>query len=152
MFTACAALAKALHWSPVLVFFSAVAALCAMAGLVIDLARARLERQRERAEPQRLLRVPVAPIDEVDPTLIGVDPAAGTALGGAALPDYLSRSVDAQLTDGIQKALAGQGPWLVVAVGESKVGKSRTLFEALRRCASRWDRLKLVAPVDAKAL
>src|SRR6476646_2058886 len=53
-----------------------VAALGAMASLVISTAQARLQSKRERAELDRRVRVPVAPIIEIDPTLIGVDPAA----------------------------------------------------------------------------
>ena len=120
-----------------------------LAGLVIIAARARLEGRRERAESDRRLRV--APITEVDPTLIGVDKAAQTVLPGAALPDYFARAVDTVLRDAIAAALAGRGDWLVVVVGGSKVGKSRTLFEALRRCALA-GKLQLVAPVDGDAL
>jgi len=126
-----------------------VAAVAALAGLVIIAARARLEGRRERAESVRRLRV--APITEVDPTLIGVDKAAPTVLPGATLPDYLPRGVDTGLRDVIAAALAGRGDWLVVVVGGSKVGKSRTLFEALRRCALA-GKLQLVAPVDGDAL
>src|SRR6202171_182904 len=121
----------------------------ALAGLVIIAARARLEGRRERAESVRRLRV--APITEVDPTLIGVDKAVQTVLPGATLPDYLPRGVDTGLRDVIAAALAGRGDWLVVVVGGSKVGKSRTLFEALRRCALA-GQLELGAPVDGGAL
>jgi tetratricopeptide (TPR) repeat protein len=93
----------------------------------------------------------VAPITEVDPTLIGVDKAAPTVLPWATLPDYLAREVDTVLRDAIAAALAGRGDWLVVVVGGSKVGKSRTLFEALRRCALA-GKLQLVAPVDGETL
>jgi hypothetical protein len=127
----------------------AVAAVAALAGLVIIAARARLEGRRERAESDRRLRV--APITEVDPTLIGVDKAAPTVLPWATLPDYLAREVDTVLRDAIAAALAGRGDWLVVVVGGSKVGKSRTLFEALRRCALA-GKLQLVAPVDGETL
>ena len=130
------------------VIFAAVSGLLR---LVIGVQRVRLESQRERAESARWLRVPVAPIGEVDPTLIGVDPAAQTVLAGDVLPDYLGREVDAALRDAVAAALNGRGRWLVVVVGGSKVGKSRALFEALRRCA-RAGELELVAPVDGDAL
>lgn len=128
-----------------------VAAAGALAGLLIAWRRARLEGQRERAEMDRRLRVPVGAVSEIDPTLIGVDKAAPDVFAAEALPKYLPRQVDQHLQAAIEAALAGAGPWLVVAIGGSKVGKSRSLFEALRLCASS-RRLQLVAPVNAEAL
>ena len=128
-----------------------VAAVGGLLRLVIGVQRVRLEGRRERAESARWLRVPVTPIGGVDPTLIGVDPAAQTVLAGDVLPEYVGREVDATLRDAVAAALDGRGRWLVVVVGGSKVGKSRALFEALHRCA-RAGELGLVAPVDGDAL
>ncbi len=127
------------------------AAVGGLVRLVIGEQRVRLEGRRERAEWARWLRVPVAPIGGVDPTLIGVDPAAQTVLAGDVLPEYVEREVDATLRDAVAAALDGRGRWLVVVVGGSKVGKSRALFEALLQCA-RAGELELVAPVDGDAL
>ena len=130
-----------------------VAAVVGVARLVMSGARARLEGRREQAELDRRLRVPLAPVSHVDPTQIGVDPAAQDALPGATLPDYLDRDVDAELRAAIAAALAGRGKWLVVVEGPSKVGKSRTLFEALRSYAVAENiPLSLVAPVHGDAL
>ena len=128
-----------------------VAAAGGPALLVIVLQRVRLEGRRERAEADRRLRVPVGPVLGVDPTLIGVDRAAQTALAGAEVPDYVGREVDTALREAVASALEGRGPWLVVVMGGSKVGKSRALFEALRRC-DRAGELELIAPVDRDAL
>jgi tetratricopeptide (TPR) repeat protein len=128
-----------------------VAVAGALAGLLIAWRRARLEGQRERAEMNRRLRVPVGAVSEVDPTLIGVDKAAPAVYAAESLPKYVPRKVDQHLHAAIEAALAGTGPWLVVAVGASKVGKSRSLFEALLCCAPSC-RLQLVAPVNAEAL
>jgi tetratricopeptide (TPR) repeat protein len=128
-----------------------VAAAGGLSRLVMSVQRARLESRRERLESARQLRVPVAPITEVDPTLIGVDLAAQTVLPGGELPDYIGREVDAALRDAVAAALDGRGRWLVVVVGGTKVGKSRTLFEALGRC-SRARELELVTPVNGDAL
>ena len=54
-------------------------------------------------------------------------------------PTTSTAEVDAELREAIEAALTGRGHWLVVVEGPSKVGKSRTLFEALRRCASHRD-------------
>jgi tetratricopeptide (TPR) repeat protein len=129
-----------------------VAAVGAAAGLVIVWRRTRLEGRREQAEMDRRLRAPVTTVSQIDPTLIGVDKAAGNVLGGSTLPAYLPRRVDDQLHDAIKAALTGKGPWMVVAVGGSKVGKSRSIYEALRRCDGAGDRMQLVAPVDGDAL
>ena len=95
------------------------------------------------------LQVPVGPISEIDPTMIGVDRAAQQVLPGGVIPAYVARAIDAELRGALGAAVRGQGPWLVVVSGLSKVGKSRALFEALRgvsraKCPGRcgyWPRL-----------
>jgi tetratricopeptide (TPR) repeat protein len=114
--------------------------------------QARLEAQRMQGEMRRRLRVPVARVSDVDPTGIGVDPAALEGLSDGALPQYLPRLVDAELQAAIQVALADPDKWFVVVVGSSKAGKSRTLFEALRRCDGSAAPLLLVAPEDSLAV
>jgi len=128
-----------------------VAAVGAVLRLVIAVRKSRLEGQRERAESVRRLRVAPAVIAEIDPTAIGIDRAEQTILPGAGVPDYIPRAADAQLTRVVRDALDGSGPWIVVVHGASKVGKSRSLFEALVECG-RATTLELVAPVDADAL
>ena len=66
-----------------------VAAVGVMASLVISTEPARLDGKRERAELDRRVKVPVAPITEIDPTQIGVDPAATQTMLGRCriLPD-----------------------------------------------------------------
>jgi len=111
-----------------------VASLGAVLRLVIALRRSGVERRQEVAELERRMRVPIDDVTDVDPTEIGVDAAPPqTLLPGDALPQYLPREVDEALDDAVAAALCGTGPWLVIAVGSSKVGKSRALFEALRR-------------------
>ena len=146
-----AALAKPLHTPWLVVAGVIVATAGALGRGLVAVGRARLEGRRERVESLRRLRVAVAPIAEIDPTLIGVDPAAQTILPGGRVPAYVERDVDAVLRDAVAAGLRGAGPWLLVVVGPSKVGKSRALFEALRRCASA-DGLQLIAPIDGAAL
>jgi hypothetical protein len=74
------------------------------------------------------LQVPVGPISEIDPTMIGVDKAAQQVLPGGAIPDYVDRVIDAELRGALGAAVRGESPWLVVVTGPSKVGKSLTLF------------------------
>src|SRR5689334_22863223 len=69
----------------------AIAAAGSIGRLVIALRRSHLERRREVAESVRRLRVPVGPIGDIDPTLIGVDRAAQTILRGGVRPEYLTR-------------------------------------------------------------
>src|SRR5262249_40685485 len=83
--------------------------------------------------------------------LVGVDPAAQTILSGGLVPAYVRRNVDAELREAIGAELRGAGPWLVVVIGPTKVGKSRALFEALRICAPP-DGLQLGAATDGDAL
>ena len=132
-----------------------VAAAGALVRLGIGLLRGRLEQRRERAESSRRLRAPVGPVSEIDPTVIGVDPAAQDLLDGGRLPRYLPRNVDAELVLALTEAVDGRGSWLVVVVGASKVGKSRSLFHALRVCEQTCPAakdLRVVAPVDGDAL
>ena len=128
-----------------------VAAVGALTRVVIAVQRTRLESARERAVSAHRFRVLPAPISEIDPTLIGVDPAAQTILAGGVVPEYIGRAVDGELRKAVQAALGGSGSWLVVVVGASKVGKSRTLFHALRWSPPAGE-LEFIAPVDGAAL
>jgi tetratricopeptide (TPR) repeat protein len=136
-------------WLRVVGIFVATAG--ALARAVIAVRRARLESALERADSARRLRVAVAPVGEINPTVIGVDPAAQTILPGDVVPEYVARAADGVLQQAVAAALDGRGRWLVVVVGRSKVGKSRTMFEALRQVARTVD-LQLVAPVNGGAL
>ena len=103
---ALAALAVPLHnkwlaWAGVLVFVAA------LAGLVISTEQVRLGAKRERAELDRRVRVAVGPITQIDPTLIGVDPAAQTVLAGGTVPEYVEREVDTVLRSAVEAALTG---------------------------------------------
>ena len=118
---------------------------------VIAARRGALERERENVAFARLVRVAVARVAQVDPTAIGVDRAQQQILPGAGVPAYQPRAVDGNLVAAVRAALDGSGPWIVVVHGPSKVGKSRSLFEALRVC-DRAAPVDLVAPVDAVAL
>ena len=88
-----------------------------------------LKAQRELAALDERLLVPVVPVADVDATLIGVDKAVQEILPGGALPRYLARDVDEALRAAFAAALDGRGPWIVVAVGMSKAGKSRALLK-----------------------
>jgi tetratricopeptide (TPR) repeat protein len=129
------------------------AALFGILTVVIVFVRVHLEKRREQAEKLRLTRVPIAGIGSVKPTDVGVDQAAETILNGEDLPEYLPRKVDKELLGALEAGLNGNGRWIVLVVGPPKVGKSRTLFEALRRCSAMTDgrELEFVAPVDGDA-
>lgn len=132
-----------------------VAAGGAVARLGIATFRGSVEGSRERTEATRRVRAPIATVAETDPTLIGVDPAAQDLLAGDRVPVYLARRVDDDLVAALTAAVEGRGSWLVVVVGASKIGKSRSLFHALKLCEHRHESaagLRVVAPVDGDAL
>jgi hypothetical protein len=58
--------------------------------------------------------------------LVGVDPAAQTILAGGRVPAYIGRHADEELQESIAAGLDGRGPWLIVAIGSSKVGAVRS--------------------------
>ena len=129
-----------------------VAAVGAAARLGIAVTRASVESEREKTESARGLRAPVAPVAQIDPTLIGIDRAAKQSiLLGGDVPQYVSRTADDEVLDAVACALDGSGPWMVVVHGPSKVGKSRSLFEALL-ARGQTSALELIAPVDASAV
>lgn len=142
------ALADPLHRPWLKVFGLVVAAVIGVASLALEVAKGRLEGKREGAERAR--RFMVAPVARIDPTQIGVDAAAPTALG-QGVPDYVARDVDADLRTAVEAALNGGGDWLLVVAGPSKVGKSRTLFQALASC-SKVEQLVLFAPANGNAV
>lgn len=115
----------------------------------IGLEIAEADDRLERAQRHRM--APVITATELDPTRIGVDAATQNILPGGEIPNYVPRDVDRDLRDAVAAAFSGDGPWLVAVIGPSKVGKSRTLFEAVMHAAQEHE-LKLVAPVDAVAL
>lgn len=136
-----------------------VAAVVAVALLVVRLGRARVEASAEAVMSDRRLRIPVTVVCEVDPVSIGVERAAQSVLPGGERPRYVSRGVDGAVLEGVTAAALGRGRWLVVVVGPSKVGKSRTLFEGvlaaddiLRRSTSGEESLRVVAPIGGDAL
>ena len=136
-------------WLVAVLLFGVFAAVGAVARAVMVTHGVAVEAAIEKAERERLLRAPIGPVEGVDPTEIGVDAAAQTVLAGNRLPEYVPRIADAALTACVRDAISGVGPWIVVASGPPKTGKSRAIFEALRH---QHVALDLVAPVDADAL
>ena len=102
----------------------------------------------ERQSRAFRLRAPHTRIRGLNPTSVGVKPSAHPDLARA----YLHRSIDKELDRAIRAGLGSTGPWLVEITGRCAVGKTRTLFEALRRYDSTKTPLHLVAPVDAEAV
>jgi hypothetical protein len=130
---------------------AAVVALAAIGAIAV--LQSRLEHKREQFTLKGLLLAPFASLAEIDPTQIGVDAAAQTVLAGDEVPKYLPREADDELRAAVRSALEDERRWVVVAVGPSKTGKSRTLFEALRHADDdKQAALELLAPVDADAL
>ncbi len=128
-----------------------ICVLVSTARIVTALQKARIEQRREQTEWDRLLRVQVTPVSGVNPTDIGIDPASQAILPGAEVPSYVTRAADRDLQRMLTSMLRGETPWVIVVRGPSKVGKSRTLLEALRHHPDTAN-LPLVAPVDGSAL
>ncbi|HEX5925294.1 MAG TPA: hypothetical protein VFY45_15800, partial [Baekduia sp.] len=137
-------------WVTVVAGFLTLASLIAGLLFVVESRNAGLAAAAHEDEILRE-RAPERPVDLLDPTEIGVDPAAQTILAGDRVPAYVPRTIDDRLQGAVMAALAGNDPWLVVVTGPSKVGKSRALFEALKRCSLDVP-LSLIAPVDTEAL
>jgi tetratricopeptide (TPR) repeat protein len=136
---------------------SVVSLVVAIAGaavpLVIAFGLRSADARRETFELDDRLLAPIAPVPEVNAIEIGVDPAAREETHlDTDLPDYLWRNADEELDGALQEALDGSGRWIVVIHGLSKVGKSRTLFEGLRRRCEAGEDIRLVAPKDGDAL
>jgi TPR repeat protein len=130
----------------------AVAALTVLgivAGGVLQLREIRAGRSERLEEmvPRGVKRV-----CELDRDEAGVAPEAPEALATlhrSTGDEYLTRDVDEQLDSELASPLRDEEARLIVLVGPSKAGKSRTLFEAMRRQLSdaEW-----VAPADVDAL
>ncbi len=137
----------------VAVIVGAVVVLVGGIGVVV-LAKRRnqTETTQEKYEADRVLNVPPSPVNEIDPTGIGVDLAVQSILPGTTVPEYVLRSVDNKLREAVEGALNGTGSWIVVVMGPSKVGKSRSLFEALRHQCDAGSKVELYAPADGNAL
>jgi tetratricopeptide (TPR) repeat protein len=146
-----AALSKPLGDSSLLIVALVIAAAGAALRILIVLQEVKGEGARETAELERRSRTPLGFVQSIDPRAIGVDPAAQTVLAGGEIPDYVPRAADEMLRQAVDSALDGTGRWLVVVCGPSKVGKSRTLFEAVCGCRHH-DELVLLAPVDGGSL
>lgn len=120
--------------------------------LVIAFGLRSAEARQEAFERDSRFLAPIAPVGEIDPIEIGVDPAAREETHlDTDVPEYVPRNADEELDEALQRALDGRGRWIVVVHGLSKVGKSRTLFEGLRRCGKGED-VRLIAPKDGDAL
>jgi len=148
---AAAALANPLGLRWLFVVALAVALLGAIARVLIVIQQERVAGVRETVALKRRLRVPETVISEVNPQRVGIDPAAQSVLPGGSIPQYVPRLVDETIRRAIEDAVDGSDPWIIVVSGPSKVGKSRTLFEALQSCLLH-EKLCLVAPVDGDAL
>ncbi len=150
----CAAIAHLAHpfGAPGLDAAATVAAAAgALALVVIALQRAELEGKIDKTKSAQRLLVRVDAVTQIDPTEVGVDRAEQGILPGGGVPAYVPRAADHALRGAVAGALDGSGPWIIVVHGPSKVGKSRSLFEAVLDYG-RTSELELVAPVDGAAL
>jgi tetratricopeptide (TPR) repeat protein len=146
------ALWQTLGWTWAAYVAAAITLTSALGSLAIRIMQGKIEAQQETAQLDRRLRVPIKQLSDIVPTRIGVDRAAQELLPGGENPQYLPRAVDDDLRKSIRNAVSGEGLWLIVVCGPSKVGKSRTLFEALLACHEEGPSLWLIAPRDGTAV
>lgn len=145
-------LAQLLGWTSVSIAALGLAALGGIGRILIAWRQWKIEGEREQAALDRRLHVRVTDISDISPTDIGVDPAAQSMIPGGEIPRYLPRHIDGLLGQALARALDGDGAGIIVVRGPSKVGKSRTLFEALLGLSDRGRPLKLISPVDGDAV
>jgi TIR domain/SEC-C motif len=119
-------------------------------------ALARLDRQT-----QRVISVPsspagsrsrLVPVHKCRPAWVGVHPTvarpgAANEDGWGDLPEYIARDHDERLHTRLRSAAAGGG--CVILVGGSSVGKTRSLYEAVREVLPDW---QIFLPADAAAV
>jgi tetratricopeptide (TPR) repeat protein len=86
-------------------------------------------------------------VREARPRLLGVHAAIQVAGADSELPPYVPRDVDEALRAAIGAA-AGHGGF-VLLIGESSVGKTRTLHEAVKAALPEW---WLLHPADAETI
>ncbi|MFJ5972522.1 hypothetical protein [Streptomyces sp. NPDC093060] len=130
-------------------------------GLAVQRAQAARALERHDAETRRAALPDLPrPVADWHPGGLGVHPAVpGTvgAPGGTTpaaamdfvLPTYVLRDHDRPLRHRLNEAALGQEAALVLVLGESCTGKTRTAFEAVRDCLPDWD---LVFPKDSDSL
>ncbi|HKB50698.1 MAG TPA: hypothetical protein VKC63_04655 [Solirubrobacterales bacterium] len=122
-------------------------------GLVVVAVLQFWEVRAQRSEQlETVLPKAVQQVRDLRPQDAGVAPEAPEALASLGRADgerYLARDVDDQLDAALKRALESASASLIVLNGPSKAGKTRTLFEAMRRSIpdANW-----LAPADAKAI
>lgn len=88
-------------------------------------------------EATRQGKVVGPPITECDPGLLGVHPSI-TVHDEESLTPYLARGHDQRLRQVLEQAAAADRPTLVLVVGTSCAGKTRSLYEAVRTVLPDW--------------
>jgi hypothetical protein len=157
---------QTMRWATVAAFVDACASFAArrrsrLPSEVVDLARWR--QSFDRVSPDRRLhssernkvthRWQLFPVSECQPGWVGVHPASTRSGSTSEIsasddpPRYIRRDHDAELHRRL-RALAITGGFLVL-IGNSSVGKTRTLYEAIREVLPDWN---LLLPDDAAAV
>ncbi|WP_138248114.1 hypothetical protein [Mycolicibacterium phocaicum] len=92
---------------------------------------------------------PVVRADSLTPAAVNITPAADRRLSKRYLP---RDRIDADLNRHVEEALSPGTRWIILVVGPDVVGKSRTMFEALRHRDGAVEAVRIVAPYDLDAL
>lgn len=108
----------------------------------------RSEDRQEKERREAILSVPIQPLKEVDPFEAGVWPSelARRESPNDEIPPYVTRHVDAALRKMLSEDSLDLTRRLVVLRGDPKSGKSRTMWEAVRKIKGR----RLVALVPPR--
>jgi hypothetical protein len=132
---------------PILIGVGIIAAIAAAVSAIRGQVVAVLARQREQSNRlEAILTVPVQVLGDVDPFRIGVFPSAlaeasqpDPPVAGVreSIPPYVPRGVDDGLRRALEEPSLVLSRRLVVLRGDPKSGKSRSLWEAVRRLSDR---------------
>lgn len=128
---------------------AALALLAASTVILITVYSVRRDSLAEKHAADIGLRCRVARVGSTSLNHLGLAPV----LPLSQAKQYLPRTTaDLRLRTEIKRAFAGGDQWMVLAAGPALVGKSRTLFEALRRHDADTEQILLVAPKNLAAL
>jgi tetratricopeptide (TPR) repeat protein len=95
------------------------------------------EDSQQRSRLREILEADIQPVSQVDPSIIGITPSKlaekSSAVPGTA--PYVARDVEDAIDEAFSEVCLAHHERLVVLSGDPKAGKSRTLWEAVRRQA-----------------
>ncbi|KDN16401.1 toll/interleukin-1 receptor domain-containing protein [Amycolatopsis rifamycinica] len=99
-------------------------------------------------------RLPLVPVEDLDPFELDVHRAISMDVGDdalPALPRYVTRPHDRKLLENVRQAIAGTSG-IAILVGSSSTGKTRACFEAAKQLPTGWSVWHPISPTPPQAL